>query len=305
MRRSRTSRAAGIVPSGETIRAERPAAALAAAGVIPTRARGQNFLVQPRVADRIVALAHLEAGAAVLEIGPGLGILTERIVAAPAGRIILVELDARLAARLAERFADDSRVTVINRDFMAVARDGFADAAPIKVIGNLPFNSAAAILERLAAMRGQIERMTLMFQREVGERIRAWPNAPGYGALSVYTALYWEIAEHFRVGAGCFHPQPKVDAEVLAFVPRADQVGDPAREQAILAAIRAAFSAPRKTLRNALGHTLAMPPAAVERALRDAGIDPAARAGTLGISDFVRLARTIARERAAGGNRDA
>jgi len=293
------------VRRARTSRADRPSAALAAAGVIPSRARGQNFLVQPRVADRIVALANLEAGETALEIGPGLGILTERIAAAPVGRIILVELDARLAARLAQRFAADPRVAVVNRDFMAVERDEFADAAPIKVIGNLPFNSAAAILERLAAMRGGIARMTLMFQREVGERIRARPGLPSYGALSAYTALYWEITEHFRVGAGCFHPRPKVDAEVLAFAPRTDEAGGPVRERAILAAIRAAFSAPRKTLRNVLGHTLGMPSAAVENALRGAGIDPAARAGTLGIREFARLAQTIEREQAARGKRDA
>ncbi|MBE3604392.1 ribosomal RNA small subunit methyltransferase A [bacterium] len=305
MRQARTSRAAGVVPAGGAARADRPSAALAAAGVIPSRARGQNFLVQPRVADRIVALANLEAGETALEIGPGLGILTERIAAAPVSRIILIELDARLAARLAQRFAADPRVAVVNRDFMAVERDEFASAAPIKVIGNLPFNSAAAILERLAALRGGIARMTLMFQREVGERIRARPGAPAYGALSAYTALYWEIAEHFRVGAGCFHPRPKVDAEVLAFAPRTDEAGGPAREGAILAAIRAAFSTPRKTLRNALGHTLGMPPAAAENALRGAGIDPAARAGTLGIREFARLAQTIEREQAARGKRDA
>ena len=305
MRRARTSRAAPPVETIPAASAERPTAALAAAGVIPSRARGQNFLVQPRVADRIVALAHLEAGETALEIGPGLGILTERIAAAPVGRIILIELDARLAARLAQRFGADPRVVVVNRDFMALEPGQIADAAPIKVIGNLPFNSAAAILERLAALRGRIARMTLMFQREVGERIRAQPGAPAYGALSVYTALYWEIAEHFRVGAGCFHPRPKVDAEVLAFAPRMDEVGGPARERAILAAIRAAFSAPRKTLRNALGHTLGMPPAAVESALLDAGIDPAARAGTLGIQQFARLAQTIEREQAAWGKRDA
>lgn len=300
MRRAQPSRADELGAAAYPLGAERPAAALAAAGVTPRRSRGQNFLVQPRVADQIVALARLEPGDPVLEIGPGLGILTDRIAAAPIGRLTLVELDQRLAARLAARFAGDPRVAVINRDFLALESGELAAAGPLKVVGNLPFNAAAAMLERLAAARGAIARMVLMFQREVAERIRARPASAAYGALSAYTALYWAIAGHFRVGAGCFHPRPRVDAEVLAFAPRAGAPSDDA-ECAILATIRAAFSAPRKTLRNALGNALGLSPAVVAAALAAAGIDPGTRAATLGVVDFVRLARALA----ALGNRDA
>ena len=302
MRRAQSSRA-GLVAS--TVVASRPAAALAAAGVTPRRSRGQNFLVQPRVADRIVALAELGANDAVIEIGPGLGILTERIAAAPVRRLILIELDERLAARLMERYAGDARVNVINRDFLSLGRDEIAVGAPLKIVGNLPFNVAAAILERLAAWRGEIVRMVLMFQREVGERIRARPGSRDYGALSVYTALYWEITSHFRVGAGCFHPRPKVDAEVLAFAPRPAAPVDAAGERALLATIRAAFSAPRKTLRNALGRTAGLPAGALDAALAAAAIDPAARAATLAVEDLSRLAEALMRARAAIGDRDA
>lgn len=293
MRRALPSRADELGEAAHPVGAERPSSALAKAGVTPRRSRGQNFLVQPRVADQIVALARLEPGDTVLEIGPGLGILTDRIAAAPIGRLILVELDHRLAARLAARFAGDPRVVVISRDFLALDRGEFAADGPLKVVGNLPFNAAAAILERLAATRGAIARMILMFQREVAERIRARPASAAYGALSAYTALYWEVAGHFRVGAGCFHPRPRVDAEVLAFAPRT-AAPSAAAERAILATIRAAFSAPRKTLRNALGNSLGLSPAVVEAALAAAAIDPGARAATLGVEDFARLARALA-----------
>jgi len=271
-----------------------PAGALAIAGVQPHKSKGQNFLVQPRVADRIVAAAAIAPGDAVLEIGPGLGMLTERIAALPVGRIVLVELDERLAARLAARYADDRRVAIVNRDFLAIEAHEIGFAAPYRVVANLPFNAAAAILERLCAMHPRISRMVLMFQREVGERIRAAAGTSAYGALSAYTAIYWEIAGHFRVAAGSFHPRPKVDAEVLSFAPRDPlPFNSPAGEQALLATIRAAFRAPRKTLRNALATALALDGPALDAALARAAIDPAARAATLALDDLIRLAHAL------------
>jgi 16S rRNA (adenine1518-N6/adenine1519-N6)-dimethyltransferase len=282
-----------------------PAGALAIAGVQPHKSKGQNFLVQPRVADRIVAAAAIAPGDAVLEIGPGLGMLTERIAALAVSRIVLVELDGRLAARLAARYADDRRVTIVNRDFLAIDPRDLACAAPYRVVANLPFNAAAAILERLCAIHANTSRMVLMFQREVGERIRAAAGTSAYGALSAYTALYWEIVGHFRVAAGSFHPRPKVDAEVLTFAPR-DPVAfnSPAEEQLLLATIRAAFCAPRKTLRNALATALAIDGPALEAALARAAIDPAARASTIALNDLIRLARALPQPLAAN-HRDA
>jgi 16S rRNA (adenine1518-N6/adenine1519-N6)-dimethyltransferase len=278
----------------------RPAGALALAGVIPHKSKGQNFLVQPRIAARIVAAAEIASGDDVLEIGPGLGILSERLAQRPLRHLTLIELDDRLAAQLRERFADDVRVTVINRDFLTcnpsdLPLDPGVDSrvAQLRVIANLPFNVAAAILERLCAMHSTIARMVLMFQREVAERIRARTGSSSYGALSVFTSMYWEITGHFRVAAGSFHPKPKVDAEVLTFAPRRPMPFSPDEERAVLAAVRAAFSAPRKTLRNAMGRALALDSVALEAAFARAAIDPTARAATLAVQDFVRLARAL------------
>jgi 16S rRNA (adenine1518-N6/adenine1519-N6)-dimethyltransferase len=315
----------------------RPAGALALAGVRPHKSKGQNFLVQPRVADRIIEAAEIAGGDDVIEIGPGLGILSERIAEQPLRRLILIELDERLASRLRERFAGDSRIAVINQDFLAKAprdflviapRDIFAIAprdfpdspppefavpdaremlpdAPLRVVANLPFNVASAILERLCAMHERIARMVLMFQREVAERIRSRPGTGNYGALSAYTAMYWEIDDHFRVAAGSFHPKPKVDAEVLTFAPRRPMSFAPAEEVHVLATVRAAFSAPRKTLRNAVGKALAIEPVALEAAFERAAIDPAARAATLAAGDFVRLARALQLDSGNRNDRDA
>ena len=222
----------------------------------PAKSRGQNFLTSGAVADRIVAAAELSESDPVVEIGPGLGILTEKIAARPLRSLTLVELDPRLAARLQERFADrgSPNVRVINADFLAIDFAALISGPPVKVIGNLPFNVAAAILRRLSDNARMISRMVLMFQREVAARIRAIPGDEAYGALSVFNALYWKIDLHFTVAAGSFHPRPKIDAEVLAFTPRAPQTFAAGDERDVLETVRASFSAPRKTIRNALSH---------------------------------------------------
>src|SRR5258708_30348329 len=197
----------------------RPAPALAIAAFGPTKSRGQNFLTSSEIADRIVAAAEFDESDHIIEVGPGLGILTEKIVLRPRCSLTLVELDPRLAARLADRFADDSSVRVINADFLSIDFASIVAAPPIKVIGNLPFNVAAAILRRLSDNSPLLSRMLLMFQREVAARIRARPTDDGHSALSVFTALYWDIDMHFTVAAGNLHPRPQVHAAVLPLKP--------------------------------------------------------------------------------------
>ena len=275
--------------------------ALTAIGVRPRKSRGQNFLVQVAVANRIVEAARLAPEDRVLEIGPGLGILSERIAAHPLAKLTLVELETSLATQLEQRFAGDRRVRVVNADFLKADFTALCDRVPTKVIGNLPFNAAAAILSRLCAYRAGISRMVLMFQREVAERIRAHPGEPSYGALTVFTALYFKVESHLRVSAGNFHPRPRIDAEVLVFEPQPRPIFNSEEESAVLETIRAAFSAPRKTLRNSIAHSLRLNAGPVDATLRAAAIDPSARAETLPSPDFVRLARHL-RPLLAGSN---
>jgi 16S rRNA (adenine1518-N6/adenine1519-N6)-dimethyltransferase len=148
-------------------------------------------------------------------------------------------------------------------------------------------------LRKLGDARDLIGRMVLMFQREVGERLRAGAGDPAYGALSVLTALDWEIPRHFRVEAGSFHPRPKVDAEVLCLVPRR-QPAWPAELRPILTGvIRAGFAIRRKNLRNALSAGLRIDPREAEAALGLAGIAPTERAERLDLAAFARLAAAI------------
>ena len=287
-------------------RGQRPASALAIAGVRPTKSRGQNFLTSGAIADRIVAAAALDRSDHIIEVGPGLGILTEKIALLPHRSLTLIELDPRLATRLADRFADDSTVRMINADFLSIDFAPLATEPPVKVIGNLPFNVAAAILRRLSDNARLISRIVLMFQREVATRIRARPGDDGYSALSVFTALYWDVDLHFTVAAGSFHPRPRVDAEVLRFTPRKTSAFADDEERIILEVIRASFSAPRKQIRNALSHSLGIDAARIVPALERAAIDPAARAETLDVSDFIRLSRALGPEMTSRiGSRDA
>jgi len=273
--------------------AARPAAALAAAGVHPAKSRGQNFLVQPRIADRIVAAAGIAPSDEVIEIGPGLGILSERISRAAMRRFTMVELDRNLAAALASRFEADPRIRVLCADFLTLDLAVIVERPPVKIIGNLPFNAAAAILRRLCDFRPLVARMVLMFQREVGERIRALRGTSERSALSVFTALYWEIEDHFRVLAGSFHPRPKIDSEVIIFRPRAAMLLERSEERAVLEIVRAAFSAPRKSIRNPLARRFGLPPAAVAAALESIGLNPAARAAEFEVEQFVAITRAL------------
>ena len=270
--------------------ASRPAPALARAGVRPAKSRGQNFLTSAGVACRIVKAAELCETDSIIEIGPGLGILTEKIATQPRRSLTLVELDARLATRLQERFAG---VRIVNADFLAIDFAVLLDDSPVKVIGNLPFNVAAAILRKLSDNSRMISRMVLMFQREVAARIRAIPGDDAYGALSVFTALYWKIDLHFAVAAGSFHPRPKVDAEVLAFAPNPERSFADDDERDVLETVRASFSAPRKTIRNALSHALGIDARQTVRALDRAAIEPGTRAEKLGVPDFLKLAQAL------------
>lgn len=263
---------------------------LAEAGATPSKHRGQNFLVQTAIANRIVALLRPEANDRVVEIGPGLGILTERLLTYPIAGPTLIELDHRLAAQLRERFAG---VEVIEGDFLKLDPGRLFGDGPVKVIGNLPFNVATAMLHRLGEFRTCIATMVLMFQREVAARLRATPGSPDYGALTVLTAMDWELHDHFRVQAGSFYPPPKVDAEVLRFLPAAQaQLGVAA--QTVRAVVRASFSSRRKSLRNSLAGGLGIAPAAAAAALTEAGIEPSQRAEKLTLQDFIALARAVA-----------
>lgn len=260
---------------------------LAALGLRPRKRLGQHFLADPAIAQQIVDLAAVGAGEPVIEIGPGLGILSEPL-ARVASRLFLIELDAALARHLTARFRTAAHVTVRHADaarvdFTAVLAGGSRGVG----VGNLPYNVATAILAHAIDHRACFRRLVFMLQREVAERLAAAPGSRTYGSLSVLTQLHCDVHLALRVGRTAFEPPPQVESAVTVLdilpAPRV-AVGDLARFARI---VRALFTHRRKQLRNSTRGILSDP----DGCLRAAGIDPHRRPETLSIAEFADLVR--------------
>jgi len=269
--------------------------ALAAANLRPRKRWGQHFLCDPGAVRRIVDLAAVADEPAVLEIGPGLGALTDAL-AACARRLYLIEIDRGLAARLEARYAGQSHVRVIAGDVLELPLDAMIDAPRATVVGNLPYNITTPILFRLLDLRHRFPRAVLMVQREVATRLAARPGGKDWGVLPALIQTFADVRLAFRVPARSFLPPPRVESAVVTVhwsaTPRVD-VDD---VEAYRAVIRAAFGQRRKTLRNSLGALAVdrgLDAAALRAAFSRAGIDPGTRAERLSTADFARLARAI------------
>jgi 16S rRNA (adenine1518-N6/adenine1519-N6)-dimethyltransferase len=255
------------------------------------RALGQHFLRDAGIARAIVDLVAPTGNDLVVEIGPGDGALTSEL-ARRAGRVIALEVDAELAARLRPRVPGAEIVEADARGWdygTLVAPPG----GRVLVVGNLPYSVGKPILMALVAARTAIDRMALMLQREVAERVAAAPGSRVYGSLSVLTQIYCDVTLALRVPPGAFHPPPKVESAVI----RLDVLPAPrvaiADERRFHVVVRAAFAQRRKTLANALAAGLGQPGDALRAAAESAGIDPSRRAETLTIADFAELARRL------------
>jgi 16S rRNA (adenine1518-N6/adenine1519-N6)-dimethyltransferase len=216
------------------------------------RSLGQNFLVDPNQQRRIVAALGHNADDTVLEIGPGQGALT-RHLAGQAGHLILVELDDRLASSLATEFAGRADVTVVHNDFMRVnLHEHTPDPAALKVIGNIPYNITTPILFRLLERDLRPQRIVLMIQKEVADRILAPPGEGSYGALSVGVRSVAHVKRLFNVGRSAFRPVPRVDSTVISIEPISPSPLTEAEEHDLRSLTRVAFSWRRKQLQKIL-----------------------------------------------------
>lgn len=260
-------------------------------GVRPRKRLGQNFLVASAVVDRIVDLAGVE-GRTVVEIGPGIGALSDRLTQV-AKELFLVEIDPRMAERLRARYAANPAVHVTTGDAMEADFASLVGGRTgVVAVGNLPYSVGTQILLRLIEARATFDRVVLMLQREVAERIVAGPGTKAYGVLSLWTALYGEPKIVLRVSPGAFRPRPKVDSAVVAIRLRptpAVALRDEARFRDV---VRRAFGQRRKTLRAALAALATAPD------FQKAGIDSSRRGETLSLAEFATLANVLA-ERAA------
>jgi 16S rRNA (adenine1518-N6/adenine1519-N6)-dimethyltransferase len=258
---------------------------------------GQNFLVNARAAEAIVRIFGPRSDDVVLEVGPGGGALTALLVGR-ARRIAAVEIDPRLAAALRARFAPESAagtIAIIEGDILAMdlpsllAGAGATPERRARVIGNLPFNIASAVILRLIEERRLIADLLVMVQREVAERILSPPGRKSYGGLSVICQAHASGESVLRLRPGSFRPAPRVESEVVRLTlhePRGPGAPDP---QGLSDLLRAAFRHRRKTLLNNLSRLPGPAGPAADALIRRAGLDPGCRAEEVTVAGFLAL----------------
>lgn len=250
---------------------------------------GQNFLIDPNIVRKIVALAEVSQGAQVLEIGPGRGILTEALCKA-AGQVTAVEIDPRLHDYLAGRQAEFPNLTLVLNDAMTYPMEGLP--AGTVVVANLPYYISTPLLFRLLDQRDRFPRLVLMLQNEVADRLVAKPGTSDYGVLSVMAQYAAEITKAFRVSAECFRPRPEVGSAVVLLRTKEQRELSSEEEPKFAALVKAAFAHRRKTLVNSLKDE-GYDQLHVTGAIAQMSLPATVRAEVLGLEQFVQLTRAI------------
>ena len=253
----------------------------------------QHFLIDETMLRKVVSAAELAPQEVVIEVGPGLGVLTKEL-AARAGRVIAVEVDAKLAAILSETMGKFPNVAILNADVLALkpaeilARGGAGlQEEGYKVVANLPYYITSPVLRHFLEASTKPRRMVVMVQKEVGQDIVAKPGHSSLLSLSV--RFYGQPAIVAYVPARSFYPSPRVDSAILRIdVPPQPPV-DVADVGEFFGMVKAGFSAPRKQLRNALSQGLAVSPGSATQLLEEAGIGPKRRAQTLSLEEWAKL----------------
>lgn len=258
-------------------------------GIRPTKALGQNFVIDPNTIRRIVQSARIGPGETVLEVGPGLGSLTLGLLDA-AERVVAVEIDPVLAAKLPETataWRPDAarRLDVVQADALQLTA---LPVPPTAVVANLPYNVAVPVVLNLLAAFDSLQHGLVMVQEEVADRLAAAPGSKIYGVPSVKAAWYADVRKAGVVGRNVFWPAPMIASGLVRLTRRQPPQTTAAREE-VFAVIDAAFAQRRKTLRAALAGW-AGSGAAAEKALVNAGIDPKARGEVIDAAGFARIA---------------
>lgn len=258
--------------------------------VRPTKKWGQNFVIDPNTVRRIVRVADVAPNDVVLEVGPGIGSLTLALLETGA-HVVAVEIDPRLAERLprtvaefAPEFAD--RLDVVCADAMDIVE---LPAEPTSVVANLPYNVAVPVVLHLLVTFPSIQRILVMVQREVADRLCAEPGSRTYGVPSVKARWFGDVHYAGDIGRTVFWPAPNVDSGLVSITRGTEPAG--ANRSEVFAIVDAAFGQRRKQLRSALsGHFLGQ----VDSVLAAAGVDPSARGEQLDVHDFISIARAAA-----------
>lgn len=249
----------------------------------PRKKWGQNFLRNRGAVEKIVAAVEPEPGDVIVEIGPGEGVLTSKLLELP-NRIIAIEIDPDLEARLRAKFGD--RLELRNED----ALEAPLPETPYRAVGNLPYNVGTPILRRVIA-DPNCRRAVFMLQKEVADRVSAKPGSDPYGFLTLYVEAYASSRQLMTLEPRSFHPPPKVRSAVVVLDPRDPGLQSP--REAVLDLVSASFRMRRKKLVNNLTGWRELTREQVHEAMQRAGIDLDARAETLALADFDRLAAAL------------
>lgn len=262
-----------------------------------SKALGQNFIIDAEVCPMIVDKSGITDESGVLEIGPGVGVLTQEI-AKKAKKVVALELDARLIPVLADTLSDFDNIEVINADVMKIdlARlfeQEFKDCRDICVCANLPYYITSPIIMLLLESRLPINTITVMVQKEAGERLCAPVGSRDAGAVSVAVNFYANAKELFFVPREAFMPSPNVDSEVIKLTVRSEPEFKPTDEKFFFSVVKAAFSQRRKTAANGLSSGLGMPKDKIHSALVNAGLEANVRAEKLTMEQMYNLSEEL------------
>ena len=262
-------------------------------GLGPRKALGQHFLVSRGALRRILEAAEVGPEELVVEVGPGLGVLT-RGLAESGARVVALELDADLARALADAYREEPRVSVLHADARLVDLGALVpQGAPYTMVANLPYYAATNILRRFLESERKPQRVVVMVQREVARRMVAAPGR--LGLLGVGIQFYGKPSIVGHVPPGAFYPRPKVTSTIV----RIDVYQEPPvaveDEGGFFVLVRAGFSAPRKQLRGVLSHALDAPAQEVEKLLLEGGVEPQRRAESLSLQEWAKLHQVFRR----------
>lgn len=260
-------------------------------GLYSQKRFSQNFLNAESISEQIVKGAQIRSDDVVIEIGTGLGILTASL-AKRAATVITFEIDRKLVSKLHRLLPADRPIEVIDRDFLTFDLAALQKKYPrVKVVSNLPFHLSTEIMFKLFGHRGWIETMTLMFQKEVAERIVSRPGKREYGILSVLARLYSDPKIVLIVSPDKFYPPPEVSAAVVYFQMKRELVIEEGHEPLFIDCVKSAFGQRRKVLFNSLQKVASS--AVLKKVERESGIDFRRRAETLSLDEFKKVTKSI------------
>lgn len=255
---------------------------------------GQNFLIDTHVLEKIISAAGITKDDCVLEIGPGIGTMTQYL-AENAGHVVAVEIDRNLIPILKETLADYDNVTVINEDILRVDIKALAEeyngGKPIKVVANLPYYITTPIIMGLFESGVPIDNITVMVQKEVADRMKEGPGSKDYGALSLAVQYYAEPEIVANVPPNCFIPRPNVGSAVIRLTRHKEMPVEVKNPALMFKIIRASFNQRRKTLQNGLGNAPELPytKEQIAAAIAEMGLTPTIRGEALSLAQFAQL----------------